>query len=94
MNYTCRIDALINKIINHVINAIKNINRSTALIVIIQQSTLIISCHLLTHLYIFMQATVIPDGDGEVEHHPHSNIVDSNLLVFEKIKPSQLPANQ
>jgi len=41
-----------------------------------------------------MQATVIPDGDNEVERHPRSKVFDSNLLVFDKIKPSQLPANQ
>jgi len=41
-----------------------------------------------------LQATVIPDIESEVEHHPHGKIMDSNLLVFEKIKPSQLPANQ
>jgi len=41
INWTCRIDALINaltraiKIINRAINAIKKINRSTALVIII-----------------------------------------------------------
>jgi len=40
-----------------------------------------------------VQATVIPDEEQEAERLPCSKLVD-NLFVFEKIKPSQLPANQ
>jgi len=46
----------------------------------------------LTDVFV-VQATVIPDEEQEAERLPCSKLVD-NLFVFEKIKPSQLPANQ
>jgi len=41
-----------------------------------------------------VQVTCIPDSKHEDEPLPRGQLVDSNLFVFEKIKPSHLPANQ